>query len=253
MAACVFKFLPLRVSLWVSRRIGWMGYYLLPKKRAIVYANLKTAFCLKKSPFQLRSLTRLVFSNLTQSFIELLCFPKIKSLGFQHFIQLQGKKNIDQAMCRGKGVILLAIHSGNWELGNVVNSLIGCPYNVVANEQPKMPQLDTLLNEYRKMAGANVIARGEAAKEIIKTLQRNELVGLLLDQGGKDGVPVNFLGKTATMSSGSIRLALKYGCEICPAWITRQPDHSHVLEFSPAITLISTGDLDKISRSMCSE
>jgi len=222
-----------------------MGYYLLPKKRALVYANLKTVFCLKQSPYQLRYLTRQVFSNLTQSFIELLCFAKINSLGFKNFIHLQGKENIFQARRRGKGVILLAVHSGNWELGNIGNGLGGIPYNVVANLQPKMPQLDALLNSFRKMAGANVIARGVAAKEIIKALKRNELVGLVLDQGGKDGVSVNFMGKTATMSSGSVRLALKYGCAICPAWITRQPDHSHVLKFFPAIPLISTGDLEQ--------
>jgi hypothetical protein len=95
------------------------------------------------------------------------------------------------------------------------------------------------------MAGANVIARGGAAKEIIRALKRNELVALVLDQGGQDGVSVNFLGKTATMSSGSVRLALKYGCAICPVWITRQADHSHVLKFFPAISLISTGNLEE--------
>jgi KDO2-lipid IV(A) lauroyltransferase len=241
----IFRFLPFRVSLWVGRCLGWAGYYLLPKKRAVVYANLKTAFSTEKSPHQLQVLTRSVFINFVQSFIELLCFFKIKRLGFKHFVQLQGRENVDQAVRQGKGVILLAIHSGNWELGSVLNSTMGYPYSLVANEQPRMPKLAVLLNECRCMAGAHIIAPGAATKEIIKALHRNEIVTLVLDQGGQEGVPVKFLGKTAAMSTGAIRLALKYGCALCPAWIIRKSDGYHVLEFFPAMKLISTGDLEK--------
>jgi KDO2-lipid IV(A) lauroyltransferase len=242
--AFVFRALPLQTSLWMGRCLGHVGYYLLPKKRAVVYANLKTVFR-EKTPQQLRALTRLVFINLTQSFVELLCMPTLKRIGFEHFVQLRGKENIDQAMLENKGVIFLAMHSGNWELGSVFNSFTGYTYHVVANEQPKTPELGRLLNECRQMAGAHIISAGVATKEIIKALKRNEIVGLLLDQGGKEGTPVNFLGKTASMSSGAIRLALKYGCPICPAWIERQANGTHVLEFLPPFSVVKTEDLEK--------
>jgi lauroyl/myristoyl acyltransferase len=58
---------------------------------------------------------------------------------------------------------------------------------VVANDQSKLPQLDKMLNEYRTIAGAHVIKAGVATKEIIRAMRDNEVVSLVLDQGGKTG------------------------------------------------------------------
>ena len=41
---------------------------------------------------------------------------------------------------------------------------------------------------------------------IVAALLNNEIVTLVLDQGGKEGLPVTFFGKTASMSTGAIRL-----------------------------------------------
>jgi mitochondrial fission protein ELM1 len=174
-----------------------------------------------------------------------MCLPRIKRLGYDRFVELQDKENIDQALARGRGVIFLAIHSGSWELASVVGGVTKCAYHVVANDQPKMPQLDKMLNEYRTSAGAHVILAGQATKEIITALNKNEIVSLVVDQGGKDGVVVPFLGKTASLSNGAIRLALKYGAAVCPVWIERKKGGKHALRVYPAMPLISTGDFEK--------
>ena len=240
-----FNFLPVRMSSGIASMLGRLGYYLLPKKRAVVYANLKTAFSSDKSPHQLQILTKTVFINMVKSFIELLSLSKIKETGLKTFVQHQDREHVDQAMQQGKGVILLAVHSGNWELGSVANAMLGHPYHLVAHKQPKMPEVNIWLDEWRGLAGAHSIAPGAATKEIIKALRRNEVVTLVLDQGGQNGVPVQFFGKTASMSTGAIRLALKYDCAVCLVWIIRNPDGHHVIKYFPAMTLTSTGDVEK--------
>ena len=102
-----------------------------------------------------------------------------------------------------------------------------------------------MLNEYRTIAGAHVIFAGVATKEIIRAMKDNEVVSLVLDQGGKTGLAVPFFGKTASMSTGAMRLALKYGCAVCPVWIERRSNGKNVLRFSPAMDLAVTGDLEK--------
>ncbi len=244
-AAFLFMLLPMTLNLWIGRCLGWIGYHLLSRKRKVVYANLKTVFASTHSPSQLRVMTRDVFINFVQSAVELLCLPKIKRLGFDKFVDLQGKENIDHAVEHGRGVILLAIHSGSWELASVVGGITKGPYHVVANVQSKLPELDKMLNEYRTIAGAHVITAGSATKEIVKAMHDNEVVSLVLDQGGKTGLRVPFFGKTASMSTGAMRLALKYGSAICPVWIERRGNGQHTLKVSPAIPLTVTGDLEK--------
>jgi Kdo2-lipid IVA lauroyltransferase/acyltransferase len=244
-AAFLFMLLPIGVSLWLGRCLGLIGYHFLYKKRRVVYANLKTVFAAERSPSQIQALTRQVFMNFVQSAVEFICLPKIKRLGFDKFVDLQDMENIDRASALGKGVILLAFHSGSWELASVVGGVTKRTYHVVANDQSKIPQLDTMLNEYRSIAGAHVITAGIATKGIIKVIRDNEIVSLVLDQGGKTGVVVPFLGKTASMSTGAIRLALKYGCAVCPVWIERGSDGKHTLRYFPAMSLITTGDIEK--------
>ncbi|MDE2222538.1 MAG: mitochondrial fission ELM1 family protein [Candidatus Omnitrophica bacterium] len=239
----------MRTSLWLGRLLGRIGYTCLSKKRKVVYANLKTVFAGKLEPAQLRLLGKRVFINFIQSVVELLCLPKIKSLGLDRFVDLEGQKNIDEALARGKGVIFLAIHSGSWELASIIGGVTQGSYHVVVNEQPRFPQLDKMLNEYRTIAGARVITTGGGGKEIIKALQNNEVVSLVLDQGGKTGLVVPFMGKTASMSTGALRLALKYGCALCPAWIERRPDGKHLLKVFPPLELTQTGDMEKDVRA----
>ncbi len=243
-AAAFFRCLPFRLTLAIAGSIGWLGYYVSSKKKAIIYANLKTAFGGRYSPSELKALTHGVFVNFAKSFAEVLCFPKIKRLGFERFVQVEHVERVHAALKQGKGIIFLAVHSGNWELASIVGSMTGSAYNIVANEQSKAPQLDELLNEYRRVAGAKVIAPGIATKEIIRALKNNEMVSLVLDQGGKDGLPVKFFGKTASMSTGAVRLALKYGCVLCPVWITRRNDR-HTLTFFEGLPAVNTGNLEK--------
>jgi lauroyl/myristoyl acyltransferase len=47
------------------------------------------------------------------------------------------------------------------------------------------------------------------------------------------------------MSTGAMRLALKYGCAVCPVWIERRGNGKHMLRISPAMSLTVTGDLEK--------
>lgn len=245
LAALFFMLLPMRISLCIGRCLGWIGYHSLSRKRKVVYANLKTAFSTTHSPAQLRELSKGVFISFMQSAVELLCLPKIKHMGFDRSVDLRDKENIDHALARGKGVVLLAIHEGSWELASVVGGITKSVYHVVANDQSKIPQLDKMLNEYRTIAGAHVIKAGVATKEIIRAMRNNEVVSLVLDQGGKTGMAVPFLGKTASMSTGAMRLALKYGCAVCPVWIERLANGTHVLRISPAMDISVTGDIEK--------
>ena len=237
--------LPYQCSLIFGRMIGFVFYYLIAKKRAVVQANLRVVLSHKLLPKEIRRLSREVFQNITCNFIDLLCLAKIKEQGFEKILTFEGRDNIEQALSLGKGCLFLAIHSGSWELGNLVASMSGHPYSVVVNEQEKTPRLNEILNIYRRLGGAKVIPSGVATREIIRALEANEIVSLVLDQGGKDGVPVDFFGKTASMSTGAIRLGLKYQTPLCPVWIERQAGGKHVVKILPILKLQISNDIEK--------
>ncbi len=239
----IFCQLPYGLNLKIGRVIGLLGFWFLPKKRSVIESNLRIVFPSLDRKEILR-MTKEVFKNFTCNFIDLLRFPKIKNEGFQEIGVIEGYENFDLALASGKGAILLAVHSGSWELASLVSSMKH-PYSVIANEQQKAPALNEMLNDYRRLAGAKVIPPGTATRDIIRAIQNNEIVCLVLDQGGKDGTPVKLFGKTASMSTGAVRLALKYQTPICPGWIHRRKDGKQIIKFFPPVVLTPSGNEQK--------
>ncbi len=242
LCAFAMRLLPMRLALAVGKVLGYIASFVLIKKRRVVYSNLKIAFGHDYTPQQLRRMTRDVFGHLGCSVIEFMCLPKIIRRGLDKYVDVVGRENVDEAVRRGKGVIFLATHGGSWEFASIAGSLFGYPYHIFVNAQPKTPLFDQWLNKYRRMAQAGVINAQTATKDIIRALKKNEIVSVVLDQGGAQGMRVPFLGKTASMSTGAMRMALKYGCALCPAWIIRQPNGRHILEMYPALDMVDTGD-----------
>jgi len=58
-------------------------------------------------------------------------------------------------------------------------------------------------------------------RELIEALESNQSIGMTVDQGGKNGEIVKFFGKSASFSTGAVKLALRYDCAIIPVFYTR--------------------------------
>ena len=243
--------LPIGIALSLGRLIGRLGYYFNSKRKRIAYQNLRIAFCAVKSDKEIRAILKKCYVYFGQNVIELLRFPVSIKEGIRKKVRLVGEEHIAQAIDRKKGVIFLSIHSGNWELSSLVGSSVGYPYNLIANPQKRNSLLDELLTSYRKAAGCKIINPGDGTREIIRRLKANEIVTLVADQGGQDGQSVDFLGRQASMSTGAIRLALKYGASICLVDISREHDGSHCLTVEP-FDLINDheGDEDDVATNL---
>lgn len=245
--AAIMRTLPYSLALFLARIVGEICFYILHKKRRIIYGNLKSVFSSVKTPQEILHLTKENFKSMTQNFVDIMFLPKIKSQGYENYVRFEDRAVIDEALKKNKGLIFLAIHSGSWELASLVGSSLGVTYNVVANEQSKVPKIDLLLNRYRAIAGAKIIAPGTGVtRDILRALKNNGIVSLALDQGGKEGMPVDFFGKTASMSTGALRLGIKLGTPVCPVWIGRDADGRHTLQVFAPLPLEGLKDEDGV-------
>lgn len=240
----VLMCLPTGIALWIGRVIGCLAYYFGVKRRRVAYNNLRTAFCSSKTDPEIRMILKKSYRHYGQNIVELLRLPLMSRKGCRRWVRVENEEYFREAVARNKGVIFLSMHSGNWELSSLVGSATGHPYNLVANLQEKAGSLEGLLSAYRQTAGCSIIHPGVATREIIRKLKANEIVSLVADQGGKDGVLVEFFGREASMSTGAIRLALKYDAAICLVDIYREEDGRHCLTVDKPLDLIRTGDED---------
>jgi Kdo2-lipid IVA lauroyltransferase/acyltransferase len=213
-------FLPLNVSLFLGRRLGDLIYLFDARHRAIACANIKKAVALNNDFRMSAKITRRVYRSFGQNLIEVSFIPRINKRYLEKYIHIENRHYIDAAFKRGKGVIFLAAHEGSWELSNIICANLGFPFVFFMRDQG-FPRLNALLNSYRLKQGAKLIHKQAGLRQLIEVLQSNQSIGLTVDQGGKNGEVVRFFGKAASMSTGAVKLALKYDCSIIPVFYTR--------------------------------
>lgn len=223
-------------AMFLGRRLGDLFYLLDVKHRSIAYSNLKVAFGRVLSLQALCALTRRFYQTYGQNFLEIFFIPRINPEYIKKYVTIEGLDYVREALSHGKGVILLGIHEGSWELSNIIAINAGLPFAVFVRGQ-RYPRLNRLLNAYRIKRGCRIIPRESGIEGLIQALKENRVVGMTLDQGGKSGVGREFFGKTASLSSGAVKLALKYETKIIPAFFVRIKGPYFKIILGPPYTL----------------
>jgi len=219
LASFLLSPLPVEWVYFIGRRLGDCLYCFDPKHRSIAYANIRRVLS-GSSVSCIRKTTVKFYRNFGQNIIELFIMGRIDEKYIKKYITIEGFGRIAEGRKKGKGVIFPVIHAGSWELANIVSARSGYPYAVIVRGQ-EFPRLNRLLNQYRKEAGARIIDRDEGIGGLIRALKNNEAIAITIDQGGKIGERVEFFGKTASMSSGAIKLGLKYDSVLLPVFVKR--------------------------------
>lgn len=258
----LMRALPKNFALFLGRRLGDLFYYFDFKHKAAAYSNIKTAFGHEFSPSRIRRITRDFYRNFGQNLIEIFLIPLIDKEYINKYITLEGLDHIYEAFKKGKGLILVGMHEGSWELSNIISANLGFPFVLFVRSQ-RHPRLNELLNNYRIQKGCKIIKRqgridaGGAsltdtrqnelfsARRLIDALKRNEAIGMMVDQGGRTGRLIKFLGKEASMPSGAVRFALKYDAVIIPAFYARLKGLYHKVLLGKPLETVKTGDLEK--------
>jgi KDO2-lipid IV(A) lauroyltransferase len=213
-------FLPLNFSLFLGRRLGDLLYLFDRRHRAVAHANIRKTVSNNLDCASSAKITRKSYQAFAQNLVEISFIPRVDKRYLQKYIHIENKDYIRQAFNRGKGVIFLIVHEGNWELSNIICANLGFPFILFVRDQG-FPRLNALLNYYRLKQGAKIIHKDAGIRQLIEVLKSNQSIGMTIDQGGRLGQRVNFFGKEASMSTGAVKLALKYDCAIIPVFYTR--------------------------------
>ena len=242
----LLRLLPVSAVEWLGRRLGDLAFWTLPGRRAIARANLALAFGTEPGPEALEALCRRTFQQLGMTFVEVVTFLIPAPTFPLSRIQVEGLDHLSAAMRRGKGVLLLTAHFGNWELLAAAHVLSGYALSVVARPLDS-PLLDRLVTRLRSGSGFDIIAKRRALPEIIDALRRHRMVAILLDQNvtRREGVFVPFFGRLASTSKGLALLALRTEAPVVPIFIRREPHGHHRIMIEPEIPPPRTGNREK--------
>ncbi len=223
-SAFVALVVPLKVSYFFAYLIACICHRIYGDSREAVYSNLKVVMGGSYDDKKLRSMTKKVFINFAKYLVDFFRFSIMDAEYIKKFVKVEGLSYIDAARSKGKGVILLSAHIGNWELGGLVMARLRSPVSAVVLAH-KNKKINDFFTKQRLVANFKPIEIGMALRECFSVLKNNGLLALLGDRDfSKSGIHTEFFGKPALIPKGPAVFSCRLGSAIVPVFMIREQD-----------------------------
>ena len=238
-------YLPRSVGIWLGKVIGRLLYILDRKHRDIATDNLSRAFGWLPQSRQVQRIVQQVFNNLGTMLFEIAWANQLDPQDHKRYFRITGREHYQRAADKGRGVLLLTAHMGNWELFSIIAYMAAIPANVVYRPLDSRV-FDEIIKQMRCRYGAELIPNKYAFYHIAKTLKNKACVAMLMDQNVDyyNGVYVDFFGRRACTNRGMAYMAMRTGAPVVPVFMLREEGGFRAKMF-PEIPLIRTGDRHK--------
>ena len=234
-----FVLIPFAISLKIGEMMGALLFCLWKSRRKIAIENLSSAVArgaliIDSTP---ESVIKQNFRNMGKSFVEIVKIYYGFGKKIFERVEIRGIENYRKAQSKGKGVIAITGHCGNWELNALASSMNLTRVNVVARSLNNS-YLNKLIEKTRKKYGNTVIYKKGALKKILSALKRNEAVVILMDQSvvSAEGVVADFLGKKDHIMKTPAIIARKTGSPVLPVF-GRRVGKGYLIEIGDEIEL----------------
>lgn len=208
----------------IVKAIAIVLYYILPKRRRLVYNNLKNVFP-QLSKNELDRFAKKVYDNLSQSVAEiLLMFVDRFDIDSAIINFDEAIEKINEISSQKRGVILFTAHFSNWELLAHFISKHGLPFLVVGREGTNKIIDKNITIPFRNKYGNRAVYKNKAMISMAKALKNRETIGMLIDQktGGTHSAKIEFFGQKASTTLSTAALKLKFDPLIIPTYVVRE-------------------------------
>jgi KDO2-lipid IV(A) lauroyltransferase len=148
--------------------------------------------------------------------------PRLTSLA-----AIEGKEHLNKAIARGKGVLLMTAHMGNWELCGARMVAEGYAITPIYTPQRNTGGINDLVFMQRSTeAGMEMIpSEGFGMRGIFRALREGKLLVFLQDLDARNkGVIVPFLGLPASTPVGIVKMYRRFEAPVVPIQVLRNPD-----------------------------
>ena len=229
--------------------VGKVMFYLFPVRRGVLLANLRRVFGGRIAEPEIVRLAQAHYAHYVRLIFEFFQFRWLSRVRQSALVRVENEQAVQAAAARGKGVVVVTAHFGNWEVATVATALNHPQYrdrfHIV--RRYLWPQwFYEMLNGRLRQAGIGVFEKKGSLDAILARVTAGEVVVFVMDQhaAGREGVEVEFFGEEASVFRSPAIIARATGATVVPASSWREPDGRHVVRFEEALPSIACDDPD---------
>jgi Kdo2-lipid IVA lauroyltransferase/acyltransferase len=221
--------------------LGRLGYP-LGIRRDIVHGNLRIAFPDADAEWIDRT-ARASYEHLGRETMAMLRLATISREALIERTRTVNEDAVIDALERGRGIVVVAGHLGNWEIGAAMMAARGYAVDVIAKRASNPLFYDRVLSA-RERLGVGVIDFQRATRQALQALRAGRSVAFAADQhAGRSGLWVPFFGRPASTYRGPALMALRTGAAMFLSIPLRTDDGSYEITLE-RITVERTDDMD---------
>ncbi len=257
-AATLVQRLPKRLVYGGAVVGGELGYLLWGRRRKITKDNFAVVLGRPSEHPEVARVARRAFRNFGKYLTEIMRFPSMGHAELNELVKIDvdSLENLRLARERGRGIIFVSAHFGNFEIGGA-RIAQEIPLTVVADELENTRLMDFLVAN-REHKNVVILPPQGATRRVLAALRRNEMVGFMMDLGPRahelDNVEATFFGVRTAFPTMAAALARVSGAAIIVAAVTRDRDNSFKGVAVPPIfverTKQSHGDLERATQAV---
>jgi KDO2-lipid IV(A) lauroyltransferase len=214
---------------WVFRVGEWLGGIIWPfmgKRRRIVIRNLRIAFAGEMEMAEIHRMAKASFCRTAANMLSLAYTARLSPDRLKDVLRVENIELLEQTLAKGRGVVLLLAHMGNWELlSRMVHffpagSKAGAMYRHLNN----IP-LDRRTRKRREADGTRMFSKSDSFHHIAGFLREGGIVGILADQRvAMQGDVVPFFGRLTRATPLPSLLARRAKAEVLAlSLVTKSP------------------------------
>jgi len=224
-----------------AKSLALIHYYTSKKDREAVLCNLAYVMGPETGPKKLKRAVKNVFINFSYYLVDFFRFSRVDKKFIEKYVAIEGLENLELSLAKNRGVILLAAHLGNYELGAAVVSLLGYPFTAVVLSH-KDKRVNNFFDNQRALVGVEVIPTGGAIKGCFSALKQGKAIALVADREfGDSGLKMNLFSKPAILPKGAAFFALRMESVIVPTFLVRENKYYYRFFFDKPIDITEEG------------
>lgn len=211
--------------------LGHLVHFFSKKRSKITEQNLKNAFPAQSNSW-INDIVCKTYNNLGITYLEFLAQKSFSADDLKNFIIYENPELISDVYSRGKGIILLSGHFGNWELLAMAGGVYsGIPMNIIVKPQKYG---DEILNICRTALGNKIIDSYNSARQIINVIKSGGALAMLADQSATmdRDIFVEFFGRMAATYKAPAELALRFGTPLIIGFAERKENGQYYVRLS---------------------
>lgn len=238
------------MQIFLGDLIGYLWFDILKVRRDVIDSNLQIAFP-DWDEKQRRKVGRESCLNMGRSFMEYFLMPHLKAENFDDYFVLEGWENYEKAQAENKGVLILSLHLGSYDL--LSTYLVHKKMNLfLISKEMKLQWLNDLWFGLRKSKGMQFISDRKAKFDIIKALKKKAAVAFVIDQftGPPIGIETKFFGKKTGSAKGLALFHSWTKAPVIPVYNYRRKDHKIAVVIGEPIALEVFEDRDETVANM---